>query len=67
VDPRYVLPLPISEGVVEMMSILFTHRFQPRMKHEMAGVLVRMDVIACQVHRHRSGRRINVERSGAHR
>jgi hypothetical protein len=66
VDPRDVLPLPISEGVIEM-SILFTHRFQPRMKHEMAGVLVRMDVIACQVHRHRFGRRIPVERSGAHR
>ena len=23
-DPRDVLPLPVSEGVVEMMSILFT-------------------------------------------
>jgi hypothetical protein len=24
VDPRDVLPLPVSEGVVEMVSILFT-------------------------------------------
>jgi hypothetical protein len=65
VDPRYVLPLPVSEGVVEMMSILFTHRFQPRIKHEMSGVFVRVDVVADQVHGIAFQQKDIHERSGA--
>jgi hypothetical protein len=44
VDPRDVLPLPVSEGVVEMMSILFTQvlrRWNPEVRLGEASEAVR--------------------------